>query len=432
MPGTNTGSAFLSGGAVGGVPTAGNYDTTDSYNPTGVFDPFGTGQAGGPSQQPSQASLMALPSVIFHDPNANPASWGQTAQNYNNFTLYDGSTPGVGTSEANLPTIIGQIASKLGIKHQKGISPQEQIIRALAKLPGINLPKGKVSDEELFGQIVHSVDPKSALPGGQAKPKGLNDPNAWDQVAAALHVQTDTPNGPTDNPRVPWQTAATSLLTMSKAQIAQVQGQLLAGGFYDSKVDPNTGDPTLIKEGNVDNYTMAAFGNMLHSTVQYGVNTGTKQTWQDYLTKDATANGWGGKVQSLSDVLNASGATGKSPASVPVATQGQLAPSLRQAYELDLGFAPSADALAGFTQQYDAAQAIHAGDATHFVDQNNIPTIAGLAAPGPAAGNYAVKNNHTAYLGHQMSNTAALIQNAMRGDHPLNANPDLTVAGRPM
>ena len=405
-------------------PTGPNF-LDASGNPL-KWDVLGTGAAGGVSQNPDANNLPYVPENLYQTPDTNPAAWAMDKTNFNNLTLYSGSTPGVGTHEADLHGLLGQIAQKLGLKPQKGISTPEQIVRALAKMPGMNLPKGKASDEQLLGQIVHSISGQSSLPGAKAGKANLNDAGAWDQIAQRLNVQTDNPNGPKDLPRTPWTQVAQALVTMPKSQVAQIQGQLMAGGWYDSHVDPTSGDPTKIKEGNVDNWTMSAFGNML----QYAAKSGNN-TWGDYLNRDATARGYA-NGQTLTDVLNAGGGDGKKPASVPVATQGQLAPSLRSAYENDLGYGPSAGALQGFTQQYDQAQAIHAGDATHYVDQNNVPQMAGLAAPTAAAGNYAVNTEDGAFLGHSISNAAALIQNALRGDHPLNSNPNLTTAARPL
>ncbi len=258
------------------------------------------------------------------------------------------------------------------------------------------------------------------------------------EIADALHVPTNDTTSKTNAQYQPWQKVATGILGALKSTtaVSQLQAQLLQAGFYDA---PETNDPTKIKEGNLDTYTIKALGQALQATSAANAQ-GQLVNWSQFLSKQAAGNPSYQPGQTLSDAENASGtAAAKQATQVIQDTQGQLAPDLRSAFEADLGFAPSAAQLADFTSQYQTLQQQHASsvnpNGVTFVDQNNIPEIQGIASPTAAAGNYAVNNDTNAYLAHQVSNAAALMMNAFSSNgtnaRPLGSDPNVTSAARP-
>ena len=81
------------------------------------------------------------------------------------------------------------------------------------------------------------------------------------KIADALHVPTNDTTSKTNAQYQPWQKVATGILGALKSTtaVSQLQAQLLQAGFYDA---PETNDPTKIKEGNLDTYTIKALGQL--------------------------------------------------------------------------------------------------------------------------------------------------------------------------
>jgi hypothetical protein len=419
-----------------------------------IFTPINVASSatGGTSQSPNASSLQDLPGNLWIRPDTSPATWGYAPNDQSQ--IYVGSNDPI-VSPRNVHVLVAQIAASLHLKPQKGMSTEEQVIGALSKQYGLNTNylqannvskggKGKpvpksVTDSQALGAVLAHVTGQTSTPGGGVKtqPK-LGDQNAWAQIAQSLHIQTSD-SSPNATPKTDsWQHVATGILgsLKSSTQISQLQAQLYAGGFYD---ETQMADPKKITEGNLDGATIKALGMALQAT-QAANAKGQNVNWTQYLSSVDQQAGSYQSGQQLGDYLNASGATPTSTATgaktIPQATQTQLAPSMRQAFEADLGFAPSAQQLADFTAQYDTLQQAHAGDATPFSDQQGIPQIPGIAAPLAAAGQYAVNADTAAYLGHQMSNTMALIQNAMvsggsgTSARPLGSDANITTAAR--
>jgi hypothetical protein len=437
---TTTIPPFQAGSSGGGGTVApGAFDPWTAGSGPGQ-NPYYTGAAGGTSQDPNANSLPSLPSFAYVSPILSPATWGYTKQNYNNMPLYTGSTDATTISPTKVPALLGKIATVLGLRNQKGMSTAEQIIQALGAKYNINpdFTSGgksnsnnlKTTEESMLGQIVAQVSGQSIIPGwnNTSKPTNLNDPTAWGHIANALHVSTTDSTSKTNIGTIPWQQAATSILQMPAAQLSQLQGQLYAGGFYDSKASQ---DPKLIKSGNFDPYTQLAVGNMLQRASE-AFQGGKQQTWQDYLTSNLPPGYQAG--QSLTDVTGG-GVTAKT---IPQASEAQLQNPLLTAEMADLGHGMTQAQLDAFTKQYQQMQQAHAGDASQFLDQNNIPTIAGIPSPQAAAQNFAIADDPTAYYGHQISNAMALFQNTLATgstppagtSRPLNSNPNVTHAGR--
>ena len=421
--------AWQAGGLTGPAATAAtSASTVDPTTPGFAFsqqDPYYTGAQGGLTQDPSANNLLNIPQDAYKNPYLNAASWGMSAAT-DNLPLYAGSEPISTINKTKLPMLLGQIATALGIKGVKGKSMEEQIIGKLAFDHGVQPFDGKNVDGQLLGQLVGIAQGRMLLPGkSSSKSLKLDDPTAWQAIASLAGVNPSPTTTGTKDKSIPWQQAALSLTQMSSDQIKQVQGALFASGQYDPKV---ANDPTLIKEGNLDPYTIKAFGTMLNHVAQANAQ-GTKQTWDQYLATQASGAGYTAG-NSLSDYLNSNGGSGKQAKTLPQASQAQLADPLRKAFEADIGYAPSAQDLQNFTGQYDNMQAVHAGQASSWLDANGTPVIPGIPGSSAAPGNYAVGNYQGQYLAHQMANVAALVQNAMVSNRPLNSDPNITTAGR--
>ena len=402
------------------------------------------GATGGDGQNPTASNLVNQPYSSWIDPTVSPATWSYSSQDENQYAkVYTGSSDEKHVSQLSTNVLVGNIAQKLGLKPQKGVSKEEQVVSVLMQKWNLGTAAGAKSNsqemESQLGALLGYASGQNLAPGKSmasvVKVKSLDDPNAWTAIAKAVGV---SPSDTTDSTKVtmtPWQKVAQSYITTLQQQgsgaISQLQAQLYAGNYYDQ---PEMTDPTKIKEGNLDPYTIKALGEAIKATAAAN-KAGQNVTVQQFLAGGASQVG-------VSPGTTLSGVAGTGSAvtakSVIQDTQGQLAPSLRSAFEADLGFAPSAAQLAQFTQQYQGLQQAHATsanpDGITFVDPNNIPEIPGIASPTAAAGNFAVNNDTTAYLAHGMANAAALIQNAIgsSGDRPLNSDPNLTSAARPI
>ena len=431
-------TAWTPGAATSALLPGASTGSFDPTNPAQVFsnaNPYYTGATGGLSQDPTANHLLNIPQAQYQNPYVNPASWA-ISQATDNMQLYAGSEPTSTINKTKLPILLGQIATALGIKGVKGKSLEEQIVAKLSYDHGVRTdPEGENAagnktgntDELLLGQLVGIAQGRALIPGAvKTKPVKLDDPTAWQAVAQLANVPASQTVTGTKDKSIPWQQAALSLTQMTSDQIKQVQGALFASGQYDPKV---ANDPTLIKEGNLDPYTIKAFGTMLNHVAEANAQ-GTKQTWDTYLATQAAGAGYNAG-QTLSDYLNSSGTgSGKQAKTLPQDSPAQLADPLRKAYEADLGYAPSAQDLTNFTTQYNQMQSAHAGQASQWLDSNGVPVIPGIPGAQAAAGNYAVDNNQNLYWAHGFANAAAMIQNAMVSNRPLNSDPNITSAGR--
>jgi hypothetical protein len=400
----------------------------------------GTQAPGGSTQDPNSTSLTDQPYSTWLDPYTSPATWAMSNANAQ-MTVYSGDPSVTSVSPLKLPVLLGQMAARLGIKHKQGVSTPEQVLSALGQQYGIDLDTTKGgtarqgSYEKLLGAVVDHVTGKSLIPGHQTQPISLTDPQAWTQIAQGLHISTQDSSSTAVPQFSKWQDVAQGMLNSlgDSSTISKVQAALLAGQFYD---EPAMQDPTKIKEGNLDTYTVNALGHLLQLTSEANAQ-GQRVNWFQFLTQNAASQPSYANGQQLGDYETAAGITTATAKPKIVDTPGQLAPSLRAAYEADLGFAPSTSQLEQFTSEYQQAQLAKQGVNSNpngyvFLDQNNVPEVPGVASPSQAAGTYAITNDQNAYLAHQVTNAAALFQNALVKGKTILEDPNVTSAARPL
>lgn len=429
---------------------------TTAYNPSQTSS-VTSGPAGGASQDPVASGLVNLPADQMA-PATTPAAWGLTAQLLNQ-PLYAGpSTTSVRVSALKRNQLLGQIADKLGVKTQRGKSLEEQIINQLARQHGIqtylapsvsskggkvsSTPEGTRSDAQVLGDVLTKLGIVGANPKNKmALPKSLEDGNVLGQLATKLGVEVNGNVNVTNQPTTTVGKAASQIYGMNASQISALQAQLWEGGFYDVNVEGVGGyagpDAKKITPGNLDPYTMKAFGTLLTQTAQ----SGQKISWTDALNQASGTNAQGvpsgssGSALTIQDLITQN-ATGASQASIPkvtVATPDQMMNTLQTYFESKLGRMPTRAELTQFTGQYDQSQL----DNSKYIDPTNLPTdfsdtgvslVPGVARPMNAAVEFA-QSNGTEYMGHQIANAGALMLNAIRQPGGLGANPNITTAG---
>lgn len=418
-----------------------------------------SGPAGGQAQSPTASGLVNLPANSLA-PTNTPAAWGLTSQLIN-APLFAGTTSKTVVSTLKKNQVLGQIADKLGIKATKGMSLQEQIIQALAKQHGVSLTSlatmepgskstagGKRNDQDVLGEVAGKLGignlPDLTNPFAPAihvkVPKlkaNLDDSAFLGQLATKLGVDTN----PTSSQSVQQTTtvgkAAMQIYGMNATQISQLQAKLWEGGFYDENVEGVGGyagpDAKKLTPGNLDPYTMKAFGTLLTQVA----NSKQKMSWTDALDEASGLNAQGvtgtNKTPSIEDLTGESASTAASVPKVTLATPDQMMSTLQSYFENKLGRMPTQAELTQFTGQFDAAQTaaskeldpntVSLPDSSTGVDEEP-----GVATPAGAATEFA-QSNGTEYMAHQVANAGALMLNAMRESGGLGANPNVTQAG---
>lgn len=435
------------------------------------------GPAGGPMQSPTASGLVNSP-IDSLAPTNTPAAWGLTQQTLD-APLYAGSTTtSVKVSALKRNQLLGQVADKLNIKTKPGTSLEEQVVAALAKqykiptttsreiISTVGAPTGKndqavatgdrpdtevlsdVLDKMGLGKSTSIAAPKAAgvlgiSPAlGKAKTTKTNvdlqDPVTLGNVAQKLGVSVNGSVDETNQQTTTVGKAAMQIYGMKSSQIAGLQALLWEGGYYDEDVEGEGGvagpDAKKITPGNLDPYTMKAFGSLLAQTA----SSGSKLSWKDALNTAAGTNQVGGSGNGLTiqDLVD-EGTTGTGPSTtapkVTLATPTQMMTTLQQYFESKLGRMPTTAELDEFTTQYDAQQTAGSKqldpntflipDSTTGVDiEPGVPTAAS------AATQFAQSDN-TEYGAHQIANAGSLLLSAMRESGGLGANPNITQAG---
>lgn len=411
------------------------------------------GSAGSPegSGGVSLSTSLTNAPVNTFAPTNTPAAWNLTAQLLNT-PLYAGTTSSVKVSQLKTNQVLGQVADKLGIKPQKGSSLAEQILDTLAKQQGISTvipasmgPKGSSaggqrSEGDLLGEVMTKLGITTANPKkGMTLATALTDPNVLGQLATKVGVDLTTSTNQTAVQSTTVGKAAMQIYGMDTTQIAALQAKLWEGGFYDSPGVEGQGgiagaDAKKITPGNLDPYTMRAFGALLTQTAQ----SGKKISWTDALNEASGTNGENssGKAGASIEDLVAGDGSGSVTASTPkvvLATPDQMMSTLQSYFEQKLGRMPTQAELTQFTQQFDNSQTAN----SKYMDPNTVvfpdsdtgvAEVPGVARPAAAATEFA-QSDGTEYMAHQVANAGALMLSAMREGGGLGANPNLTTAG---
>lgn len=395
--------------------------------------------------------------------------------------------------------ILGQMADKLGIKTQKGQSLEEQIIAALAKqykvstttageaatppgalgpaalgqeVPGVQT-KGKKakagtkkSDQQVLSEVLTKAGLSQTAPGkpgvapgltpkmagvlaaasGGAKVKpDLNDPQTLAKLAGHVGVPLTTSAETANQKTTTIAQVASQIYSLPKNEIAGLQAQLWEAGLYDGNVEDVGGAPgplaAKISPGNLDPYTMRAFGKLLSLAAG---DKSANLSWNDYLTKAADNQQQGlstGDTPSSSSISIQSLMTGATTGSlkpsqvvtVNQATPDQLRATMRTNFESALGRMPTDAELAQFTSEYDQNQQANskyldpnAPAPTDFAD-TGVDLVPGIARPTAAAADFA-RTDTVEYGAHQIGNAGALLLAAMRPGGSA-ADPNVTNAG---
>lgn len=456
--------------------------STGTYNPATAATSGLSSLTGGPSQDPVASAASNLPSYM-DAPSITPQLWGLDSSTVN-LPLYASSLPStVKVSALKRNQVLGEIADKLGVKTKKGVSLEEQVTEALAKQYGVSTapnppsmdvdqatgqsawsvtskPSTKQSDKQVLSAVLEKAGlSKSSSVKSDAAAKALgispalgsaktakanpdlNDPTTLGMLAKHLDVPSSKTNTTANQMTVTVQQAATQIYKMSQSQIAGLQAQLWeAGGFYDNDVEDPTGaagpDASKLTPGNLDPYTIKAFGSFLTALAK----SGKQVSWTDELAtlsnKDAYGVPAGTNPSSLTLSQLVTSDTTLKPSQVATinqATSDQLLSTMRSNFESELGRAPTAAELAQFTAQYDQAQQAN----SKYLDPNSpVPTdytdtgadlVPGVARPTVAASDFA-ESDTTEYGAHQMANAGALLLNAMRSPGGLGNEPNVTQA----
>jgi hypothetical protein len=354
-------------------------------------------------------------------PSQQPAAWGITNPS---LQMY------VGSKSQELPTssplrqnrLMGDIADRIGVKAEPvDQMPAQYLPTSLALYFGVPVGKDEKSDV-----VLRAVADKLGVP------KTVKGNTLWTSVADKLGIDVTGSSKIVQNPQtMSIVNVAASIYNMSGSQLEALQTQLYDAGYYDQNVYTTGTVASKVTPGNLDPYTMKAWGTFLQSVASSGKNT----TWSDVLNTEATtaAKQQGTTGQGIATLLAGSTPVTSSTPSVQQATAGQLLDPLRSMFEQMLGRLPTDAELQQFVTQYDAAQQAN----SKYIDPNTIvfpDSDTGIAeVPGVPRATYAAEamaqSDNTEYQAHQITNAGALMLNAMRGGSGLGTEPNVTNAG---
>jgi len=321
------------------------------------------------------------------------------------------------------------VADKLHITPHAGTSLLEQIREKID-----SAPKAFRTDQE--GNEGFYVGPAGGIVSSKKIPqipKNVQGANVTGVNIDRLADQLVSYVGAKPPPGKPTYQQAGKLATqiafnMTPTQLSQLQTQLYDGGFYDQSVNDGTYSFT---PGHVDQWTTQAIGHLLSYTA--GLNKtpqGAGMTWEDALNE---------AVQNPGGVNGLIGEQ-KTSTSVSQATAPQLASTLQNSFEAQLGRLPTAADLQQFTSAYDAAQLAAKGkeappltasggvnpDATPTGATDlttGIPILPGVPTASEASRPFAQSSDPVEFMGHQVANAYALFLNSIIGNSSQKALP---------